>query len=75
VGQLQELWEGGEGGGSGQREQERAANKKMGKGRSTRVGEGEIVGSHPTYQDRWPKPALTSAPDHSVKVKKVLLLH
>jgi hypothetical protein len=35
-----------------------------------RLGLGEIVGSHPTDQDLWPKPALTSAPDPSVKVKK-----
>jgi hypothetical protein len=31
---------------------------------------GEIEGSHPTDQDLWPKPALISAPDPSVKVKK-----
>jgi hypothetical protein len=57
-------------GGGGQMGQERggAANKR-GRGRSARVG-GEIVGSHPTDQDLWPKPALTSAPDPSVKVKK-----
>jgi hypothetical protein len=49
--------------------------KKWREERSARVGGGEIVGSHPTDQDLWPKPAPTSAPNPSVKVKKVLLLH
>jgi hypothetical protein len=78
LGGLQELGEGGEGGGrrpKGTRERG-GLQTKEGNGRWARVGGGgEIVGSHPTDQDLWPKPALTSAPDPSVKVKKVLLLH
>ena len=84
-GQLQELGGGGcknlgkeerEGGRRPKETIERGRlQTKGGKGRSARVGGGEIVGSHPMDQDLWPKPALTSAPNPNVKVKKVLLLH
>jgi hypothetical protein len=59
-----------EGAAKGDKREGGGCKQKGGGGGRLGLGGGEIEGSHPTDQDLWPKPALTSAPDPSVKVKK-----